>query len=235
MPVGEKEVQDPTEQREQLIGELKEQNQQLLQQIVALQSLIALPQPMSEEPTGYLVIRSNISGHTTIIHPNIEWRGVRGDRAIKPFSEIVVSGDWRESPNLAVSVRMGVVTVTEVAEPPETVVTMPDIPQENIDVQDPLHKAIAIDIAKQGVDSDEGDISSYPKTLQLLLQTDIRRQTGGLMARGGVNIGYMQDVVRPVLECALDLETRWRNRGWVVGLLEGRITEILNLSSFRGR
>lgn len=213
--------------------ELQADKEQLLAQVAALQRLLALPEP--EPPKGYLVIRSNISGHTTIQHPSLEYRGVRGDRAVQPYSEICVPISWKDSPNLADSVRAGVVTVTEVDEVPDTLVTMPAIPAENIDIQDPLHRAIAIDIAKQGADSDEGDITSYPQTVQLLLQTDIRRQTGGMRAVGGVDIGYMQDIVRPVFEAALDLERRWRNRTWVVKLLEERITAILNLSSYLGR
>ena len=217
-------------------AELQVDKELLMAQVVALQQLLTTTKlPMSEESKGYLVIRSNITGYTTILHPSLEYRGVRGDRAIQPFSEICVPSSWKDSPNLAPSVRAGIVTVTEVDEFPDTLVTMPDIPADNIDLQNPLHRAIAIDIAKQGADSDEGSIDSYPPTVILLLQTNLRRQTGGGRAAGGVDIGYMQDVVRPVFEAALDLERRWRNRTWVVKLLEERITAILNLSSYLGR
>ena len=197
-------------------------------QVLALQTLLAAT-PAEEEPQGHLVIRSNISGHTTIIHPNIEYRGVRGDRSIPPFSEIVVPASWRDSPNLAVSERMGVVTVREVEEPPGELVSMPTIPLDS-PVLDPLHRAIAIDIAKNGADSDEGDVSSYPQSTQILLRRDIRRGPEG---RGGVDIGYMQDIYLPVMEEALNLEMAWRNRAWVVALLKERITQILNLTSVR--
>lgn len=197
-------------------------------QILALQTLlVARVEP--EKPRGYLVIRSNISGHTTISHPDLTHRGVRGDRAIGPFSEIVVPASWRDSPNLADSERAGVVTVREVDEIPADLVTMPDIDPDS-PVLEPLHRAIAIDIAKNGVDSDEGDITSYPESTQIILRRDIRRGRDG---RGGVDIGYMQDVYLPVIEEGLKLERAWRNRTWVVDFLVERITQILNLTSIQ--
>jgi len=217
---------------EQLMTEERQAReiQQLHAQVAALQAMLAM-QPASEpeEPEGYLVIRSNIGGYTTIIHPDLRYRGKRGDVSVPPYSEVVVPASWRDSPNLAVSVQKGVVSVREVDEPPEKLVTIPDWPEDEAVVIEPLHKAIAIDIAKNGADSDEGDITSYPKTVQLLLLTDLRRGEG----RGGVDIGYMQDVVMPVFERALAFEQAWRNRKWVVDLLEERITAILNLTSRR--
>ena len=201
---------------------------QLHAQVAALQSLL-VAQPRPEEPQGYLVIRSNISGHTTIIHPDLTHRGVRGDRAIEPFSEIVVPVSWRDSPNLATSERQGIVTVTEVDELPTDLITMPTIPLDS-PVLEPLHRAIAIDIAKNGADSDEGDISSYPESTQIILRRDIRRGRDG---RGGTDINYMQDVYLPVIEEGLKLEMAWRNRTWVVDFLEERITQILNLTSIQ--
>lgn len=195
-------------------------------QIAALQMLLTTR--LEPEPQGYLVIRSNISGHTTISHPDIEHRGVRGDRSIEPFSEIVVPASWRKSPNLAISEQKGTVSVREVDEPPDNLITMPTIPADSI-VLEPLHKAIILDIVKNGADSNEGDITSYPKSTQQIINTDIRRDQG----RGGVDIGYMQDVYGPVLEEALMMEKRWRNREWVVALLEERITQILNLTTIR--
>jgi len=201
---------------------------QLHAQIAALQSLL-VAQPRPEEPQGYLVIRSNISGHTTIIHPDLAHRGVRGDRAIEQISEIVVTASWRDSPNLAAAERQGVVSVREVDEPPTDLIAMPTIPLDS-PVLEPLHRAIAIDIAKNGADSDEGDVSSYPESTQIILRRDIKRGRDG---RGGTDIGYMQDVYLPVIEEGLKLEMAWRNRKWVVDFLEGRITQILNLTSIQ--
>jgi hypothetical protein len=200
-------------------------------QVLLLQSLLAA-QPAPAGPEGYLLVRSNISGHTSIQHPDLEHRGVRGDRAIAPFSEIVVPASWRDSPNLAEAARQGIVTVTEVDEPPLKLLTMPTIPADS-PVLEPLHKAIAYDIAKNGADSDEGDIDSYPESTRKLLLSDVRRPRVGNQQRGGVDIGYMQDVYMPVIEEALALEEAWRNRTWVVDFLEERITQIRNLTSIR--
>lgn len=211
----------------QAVGTQEETVARLQAQIVALQSLLAM-QPKPEKPKGYLVIRSNISGHTTIQHPSLEHRGVRGDRAIPPFSEVAVPTSWRDSPNLAEAERLGIVTVREVDEPPTKLTTMPSIPPDS-PVLEPLHKAIVYDIIKNGADSDEGDISTYPESTRKLLLGDVKRDQG----RGGVDIGYMQDVYMPVLEEALKGEQAWRNRKWVVAFLLERITQILNLTSIR--
>lgn len=212
----------------QKLGTQDETVARLEAQIVALQSLL-VAQPKPEEPQGYLVIRSNISGHTTIIHPDLTHRGVRGDRPLGPFSEIVVPASWRDSPNLAAAERQGVVTVREVDELPIDLITMPAIPPDS-PVLEPLHRAIAIDIAKNGADSNEGDVGSYPESTQIILRRDIKRGRDG---RGGIDIGYMQEVYLPVIEEGLMLERAWRNRTWVVDFLEERITQILNLTSIQ--
>ena len=212
-----------------MIKELQEQNQVLMTQVVALQMAIqelAAGRQPELKPEGYLVVRSNISGYTTIIHPDMRYRGVGGDRVINPFSEVAFPASWRDSPNLSVAIHKGVVSVREVDEIPDNLVTMPDLPTDG-PVQVPQHRRIALGFALTGSDSDDGDVYSYSEPTRLLMGADIERDTGG------IDVGYMQDIVMPVFELALKVEQGWRNRKWVVDLLEERISQILNLSRRR--
>jgi len=205
------------------IEELKEQNKLLKEQIALMQSVLLQRTPPPSEPEGWLVVRSLISGHTSIIHPNIEYRGKGGDVTLSRFSEVVLPRSWQDSPNLEAGERKGIWTVTEVAERPDKLLTEPSVPPDT-QVQDPLHRRMALDVALLGTDDDEGNVSSYPTPVRLFLMTDLRRESGG------VDMELMQDVVRPVLDLALYLEENWRNRQWVKSLLEERITQILNLT-----
>ena len=76
-----------------------------------------------------------------------------------------------------------------------------------------------------GADSDAGDVLSYPASAQALLLTDITVSEGG-----PTDTGYMQEVVIPVLQDAAKIEAAWRNRTWVIELLDERITQIRNLT-----
>jgi len=201
---------------------LQQESIELLQQLVVGQA----PPVMPEQPTGFLRIRSLIPGYTTIIHPDIRYRGVRGDRVIGPYSEIAVPITWRDSPNLAVSVEKGVVEYAEALSFPTDLISMPDIPTDS-EVIDPLHRRIALNMALQGDPADDGNIMSYPKTVTNILLINFERDSGG------IDIGYMQDIVSPVFVLALRLEQMWRKRTWVIDLLNERIDQIVNLSRRR--
>ena len=179
------------------------------------------------EPEGHLLIRSNISGFTTIIHPDLRFRGALGDVALSPYSEIVLPASWKDSPNLDVSVRKGIITVTEIDEPPDTLVTMPEVPGDT-PVLEPEHRRMAMDMALQGVDSNEGSIATYPRPLQMLFfGDDVRTEAQA------VDVAYMQDIVYPILALGMHLEQNWRNRKWVIRELDDRMGEIINLTRRR--
>lgn len=216
-------------EREVGLKELQEQNKLLREQIELLRELLLQgteePQP---KPEKWLVVRSNITGHTSIIHPDMRLRRIGGNVPLLRFSEVVLPLSWRDSPNLATGEAQGIWTVREVDERPEKLLAEPDVPADS-DVLDPMHRQLARDVALLGADSDEGDVYTYPVTVQRFLMTDLRRGEG----RGGVDVELMQDVVRPVYELAYYLEEHWRGRKWVLDLLDERINHIINLTRRR--
>lgn len=213
------------------LEEIGEENRLLREQIELLQQTLLLQQAQQEEAEEeqFLLVRSNITGYTTIIHPDMRFRGKGGDVAISPFSEVILPAEWKNSPNIWKSAHAEVVTVTELSESelPERLVTMPELDLDDSQM-DPIHRRIARDFALLGADSDEGTVLSYPQPVRMLLDSDLRTPGGT-----SVDIGYMQDVVRPVLELALRLERGWRNRAWVIQKLEDRILQIVNLTRRR--
>lgn len=209
---------------EQDLQELREENRLLREQMSLLLQAQLGTEPETE---SYLLVRSNISGYTTIIHPDLRFRGAVGDKGLGPYSEIVLPALWKDSPNLGVSVQKGIVTVTEVDEPPSTLVTMPEVPGDS-PVLEPEHRRMAMDIAQQGADSDAGTIASYPIPLQMLffgnpIETDT----------GIEDVAFMQDIVYPILALAAYLEKNWRKRRWVLTELDDRMLRIVNLTRRR--
>lgn len=207
---------------EELRQQLEEQQKQMdiLQKIVLAQS----QQRAHDEEEGYIIVRNNTHGWVTLEHPNIEFRGKSGDTTIAPYTQMPLPSYWRDSPTIVPALRQNLISIEEADTVPELLVSMPDRP-EGYDEMPPDHHRIAFDIAMQGADSDEGDVTTYPKTLQIFLMMD---QVIG--DTGRTDVQEMQDVVLPILELAAEYERSWRNRKWVLGLLDDRAMRIRNLT-----
>lgn len=210
--------------------ELKEENALLMEQVALLSEQVALMQQVRDESQEraqhYLLVRSNISGFTTVVHPDVQHRGKLGDRVLSPFSEVLLPMSWKDSPNLDAMIRTGVATVREVDGPPDELLTMPSMPTESR-VHDPIHRRMAFNVALNGTDADEGSVQSYDRPTHVLLMDDILDNTGE------VDRDVMRNVVAPVLELALWLEENWRNRKWVTEVLKNRLSYIDQLRSYR--
>lgn len=226
------ETQDTGMTLEELVEEnarlrgLVEENVQLREQTQLLQTLLLAQvrnQGAQVVEEGYIVVRSNITGYTSLEHPDIQYRGKNGDVVIPPFSQVPLSRDWLKSPTIPPATMKGIISVDEVDDMPTKVVTMPANP-DWVDELPPEHRRIAWDIALHGDDADEGDVTSYPRSAMLFMTEVLRTEADRVNAR------EMQDVVLPVVRLAAWYERNWRDRSWVMALLEEKVVSIQSLT-----
>lgn len=204
---------------------LQEQLEEQQKQIEILQRLVLekVQRQAHDEEEGYIVVRNNTQGWITLQHPNIEYRGVQGDEVIDPYSERALPAIWKHSPTIAPATEKGYITVGKADEIPVALISRPSLP-EGYDHMPPMHRRLALDIAQQGADGDEGDAGSYPKTVYNFLMMDQETNTGR------TDVQEMQEVVLPILELAAWYERNWRNREWVLDLLDDRARRIRNMT-----